>query len=91
MSTQVFFHCFKIFLSAFGILMWEIATYGMSPYPGNDLSQVYGLIEKGYRMQCPDGCPEPTYTLMLDCKFFVMCLRLLYPLLCSPSLPYVFQ
>ena len=52
--------------------MWEIATYGMSPYPGHDLSQVYGLIEKGYRMQCPDGCPEPTFTLMLDCKILFL-------------------
>ena len=48
--------------------MWEIATYGMSPYPGHDLNQVYGFIEKGLRMECPPGCPEPAYNLMLDCK-----------------------
>ncbi|KAK3713424.1 hypothetical protein QZH41_002910 [Actinostola sp. cb2023] len=30
---------------AFGILLWELATYGMSPYPGNDLSQVYEMLE----------------------------------------------
>ncbi|XP_057290035.1 tyrosine-protein kinase ABL1-like [Hydractinia symbiolongicarpus] len=52
---------------AFGILLWEIATYGMSPYPGRDLNQVYGLIEQGYRMECPEGCPDPVYKLMLDC------------------------
>lgn len=52
---------------AFGVLLWEIATYGMSPYPGHELNQVYGFIEQGYRMECPDGCPEPAYNLMLDC------------------------
>ena len=25
----------------FGILLWEIATYGMSPYPGVELTDVY--------------------------------------------------
>jgi serine/threonine protein kinase len=34
---------------AFGILLWEIATYGMSPYPGVDLTDVYHMLEKGYR------------------------------------------
>jgi len=52
---------------AFGVLMWEIATYGMSPYPGRDLNQVFGLIQDGYRMECPEGCPDPAYKLMLDC------------------------
>ena len=26
---------------AYGILLWEIATYGMSPYPGVELTDVY--------------------------------------------------
>ncbi|KAJ8346786.1 hypothetical protein SKAU_G00281870 [Synaphobranchus kaupii] len=52
---------------AFGVLLWEIATYGMSPYPGIDLSQVYELLEKDYRMDRPEGCPEKVYELMKAC------------------------
>ncbi|XP_036606976.1 tyrosine-protein kinase ABL1 isoform X2 [Trichosurus vulpecula] len=52
---------------AFGVLLWEIATYGMSPYPGIDLSQVYELLEKNYRMERPEGCPEKVYELMRAC------------------------
>ncbi|KAJ8376486.1 hypothetical protein SKAU_G00070660 [Synaphobranchus kaupii] len=52
---------------AFGVLLWEIATYGMSPYPGIDLSQVYDLLEKGYRMEQPEGCPPKVYELMMAC------------------------
>ncbi|KAL2100427.1 hypothetical protein ACEWY4_004821 [Coilia grayii] len=52
---------------AFGVLLWEIATYGMSPYPGIDLSQVYELLQKDYRMDRPEGCPEKVYELMRAC------------------------
>ena len=52
---------------AFGILLWEIATYGMSPYPGVELTEVYQLLESGYRMECPPGCPSRIYDLMKQC------------------------
>lgn len=44
----------------------------MSPYPGIDLSQVYDLLEKGYRMEQPEGCPPKVYELMraCECMFF---------------------
>lgn len=52
---------------AFGVLLWELATYGMSPYPGVELSQVYELLETSYRMPCPEGCPPPVYDIMKQC------------------------
>ncbi|XP_072176875.1 uncharacterized protein [Diadema setosum] len=52
---------------AFGILLWEIATYGCSPYPGVELQHVYGKLEQGYRMERPEGCPVDVYKLMLKC------------------------
>ena len=50
-----------------GVLLWELATYQMLPYPGVELSQVYELLETGYRMQSPEGCPPPVYDLMRHC------------------------
>ncbi|CAD5229409.1 unnamed protein product [Bursaphelenchus okinawaensis] len=52
---------------AFGVLLWEIATYGMTPYPGVELSDVYSLLEKGFRMDIPAGCPDSVYRLMIQC------------------------
>ncbi|XP_025112179.1 tyrosine-protein kinase Abl-like isoform X2 [Pomacea canaliculata] len=52
---------------AFGVLLWELATYGMSPYPGVDLTEVYHLLERGYRMERPQGTPADIYILMLKC------------------------
>ena len=45
----------------------EIATYGMSPYPGVDLTEVYQLLDSGYRMESPPGCPYRIYNLMREC------------------------
>ena len=61
-------------LAAFGILLWELATYGMSPYPGIDLSQVYEMLESGYRMPCPDGCPQEVYDMMRKCELSILLL-----------------
>eukprot|EP00042_Codosiga_hollandica_P058925 m.895756 g.895756 ORF g.895756 m.895756 type:complete len:756 (-) comp60001_c0_seq1:180-2447(-) len=52
---------------AFGILLWELATYGKTPYPGIDLFQVLEKLESGYRMPRPEGCPRPVYALMKHC------------------------
>uniref|UniRef100_A0A0K0FYI6 Tyrosine-protein kinase n=1 Tax=Strongyloides venezuelensis TaxID=75913 RepID=A0A0K0FYI6_STRVS len=52
---------------SFGVLLWEIATYGMAPYPGVELSNVYSLLERGFRMDEPQNCPYPLYRLMLQC------------------------
>ena len=52
---------------SFGVLLWEIATYGDSPYPGVDIADVYHKIESGCRMDAPRGCPHPVYQLMIEC------------------------
>lgn len=68
---QMYDQEFSFLIPAFGVLLWEIATYGMSPYPGIDLSQVYDLLEKGYRMEQPEGCPPKVYELMRACEYLL--------------------
>eukprot|EP00053_Salpingoeca_punica_P017226 m.165293 g.165293 ORF g.165293 m.165293 type:complete len:658 (+) comp17152_c0_seq2:358-2331(+) len=52
---------------AFGVVLWEIATYGDAPYPDIDLYDVLERLESGYRMKRPAGCPAHMYQLMRDC------------------------
>jgi len=52
---------------AYGVLLWELATYGKTPYPGIDLFMVLDRLETGYRMDRPEGCPADIYELMQDC------------------------
>nr|AQT19751.1 hypothetical protein Smed-abl-2 [Schmidtea mediterranea] len=52
---------------AFGVLLWELATYGMTPYPGIELQDVYVYLEKGNIMNRPAGCPDNIYDIMKQC------------------------
>eukprot|EP00051_Salpingoeca_urceolata_P018662 m.264115 g.264115 ORF g.264115 m.264115 type:complete len:686 (-) comp19247_c6_seq8:39-2096(-) len=52
---------------AFGVVLWELATYGKPPYPGIDLFLVLDKLESGYRMPRPEGCPPDIYRLMREC------------------------
>lgn len=55
---------------AFGIVLWELATYGKTPYPGVDLFSVLEKLVAGYRMPRPEGCPAEIYKLMRECWSF---------------------
>ncbi|XP_059837432.1 tyrosine-protein kinase SRK2 [Hypanus sabinus] len=52
---------------SFGILLYEIITYGKTPYPGMTNYQVIQELGRGYRMPCPVECPLPLYDIMLEC------------------------
>eukprot|EP00118_Oscarella_pearsei_P013182 m.102302 g.102302 ORF g.102302 m.102302 type:complete len:127 (+) comp37163_c0_seq1:1892-2272(+) len=53
---------------SFGILMWEIATCGGTPYPGVPVDRLFDLLmTQSYRMSRPRGCPKPLHQLMTDC------------------------
>ena len=52
---------------SFGVLLWEVFSYGRAPYPKMSLKEVSEAVEKGYRMEPPDGCPGSVHTLMGSC------------------------
>ena len=52
---------------SFGIVLYEIVTYGRFPYPGMTNAQTLEAIQQGYRMPAPQNCPDKLYNIMLDC------------------------
>ena len=52
---------------SYGIVLYELITYGCIPYPGMTNTEVVEKLQTGYRMPCPLGCPDQLYTLMKDC------------------------
>ncbi|KAK2919747.1 tyrosine-protein kinase CSK isoform X1 [Channa argus] len=52
---------------SYGILLWEIYSFGRVPYPRIPLKEVVPRVEKGYKMDAPDGCPPVVYDLMKQC------------------------
>ncbi|XP_069505517.1 megakaryocyte-associated tyrosine-protein kinase [Ambystoma mexicanum] len=52
---------------SYGILLWEVFSYGRAPYPKMSLKEVSEGVEKGYRMAAPEECPPAVYTLMGSC------------------------
>ncbi|XP_077442982.1 tyrosine-protein kinase FRK [Stigmatopora argus] len=52
---------------SFGILLYEIMTFGKMPYPDMNNFQVVQQVPQGYRMPCPHKCPQIMYGIMMDC------------------------
>ena len=77
---------------SFGIFLWEVYSFGRTPYPSivssiaicseiyrnthplsfslsrTQLSEkVLEFLEDGDVMDCPDGCPEGVYDIMVQC------------------------
>lgn len=52
---------------SFGVLLYEIITYGGVPYPAFSNNEVYQKVISGYRMPAPPKCPDFLYDIMLKC------------------------
>ena len=54
---------------SFGVVLWDIFSYGMCPYSDVDVPHisVYRHIQKGGRMACPEGCLDAVFSLMQKC------------------------
>uniref|UniRef100_A0A8C4RH16 receptor protein-tyrosine kinase n=1 Tax=Erpetoichthys calabaricus TaxID=27687 RepID=A0A8C4RH16_ERPCA len=63
---------FRKFTSAsdvwsYGIVMWEVMSYGERPYWEMSNQDVIKAVEEGYRLPGPMDCPAALYQLMMDC------------------------
>ena len=52
---------------SYGVLLWEIFTFGKLPYEDHDNSKTMELILEGNLLSKPDGCPSPVYDIMVQC------------------------
>uniref|UniRef100_A0A3P9BGY6 receptor protein-tyrosine kinase n=1 Tax=Maylandia zebra TaxID=106582 RepID=A0A3P9BGY6_9CICH len=52
---------------AFGVTMWEIATRGMTPYPGIQNHEIYDYLVEGHRLKQPPDCLDELYEIMYSC------------------------
>uniref|UniRef100_A0A4W5RRG4 Ephrin type-A receptor 7 n=1 Tax=Hucho hucho TaxID=62062 RepID=A0A4W5RRG4_9TELE len=52
---------------SYGVVMWEVMSYGERPYWNLTNRDVIKSVEEGYRLPAPMGCSGALHTLMLDC------------------------
>ncbi|XP_073808676.1 ephrin type-A receptor 2a isoform X1 [Danio rerio] len=52
---------------SFGIVMWEVMSFGERPYWDMSNQEVMKSINDGYRLPAPMGCPSAVNQLMLQC------------------------
>ncbi|XP_042588065.1 tyrosine-protein kinase transmembrane receptor ROR2-like isoform X2 [Cyprinus carpio] len=52
---------------AYGVVLWEIFSYGLQPYCGYSNQDVIEMVRNRQVLSCPDDCPAWIYTLMLEC------------------------
>nr|CAD7406427.1 unnamed protein product [Timema cristinae] len=52
---------------SYGVVLWEIYSYGLQPYYGYSNQEVIDMIRGRQLLPCPEDCPSPVYSLMIEC------------------------
>ncbi|XP_055840262.1 tyrosine-protein kinase transmembrane receptor Ror [Episyrphus balteatus] len=52
---------------SFGVVLWEIYSYGMQPYYGHSNQEVINMVRSRQLLACPEACPTAVYSLMIEC------------------------
>lgn len=52
---------------SFGVVMWEVFSYGCQPYYGYTNQEVIDMIRARQLLACPDECPSHVYSMMVEC------------------------
>ncbi|KDR16037.1 Tyrosine-protein kinase transmembrane receptor ROR1, partial [Zootermopsis nevadensis] len=64
---------------SYGVVLWEIYSYGLQPYYGYSNQEVIDMIRSRQLLPCPEDCPSRLYTLMIECWHEVPSRRPLFP------------
>ncbi|XP_070547399.1 tyrosine-protein kinase receptor Tie-1-like [Ptychodera flava] len=52
---------------SYGIVLWEIFSFGNKPYPDMPIKDVIRELRHGYRLPAPKHADEMIYSLMKEC------------------------
>ena len=52
---------------SFGVVLWEIFSFGATPYNRLDNFEVIDFIVQGNRLKAPDACTEDLQTAISQC------------------------
>ncbi|XP_028857389.1 inactive tyrosine-protein kinase transmembrane receptor ROR1 [Denticeps clupeoides] len=52
---------------SFGVVLWEIFSFGLQPYYGFSNQEVMEVVRKRQLLPCPEDCPPRMYSLMTEC------------------------
>uniref|UniRef100_A0A8C4Y7D2 Fibroblast growth factor receptor 3 n=1 Tax=Gopherus evgoodei TaxID=1825980 RepID=A0A8C4Y7D2_9SAUR len=52
---------------SFGVLLWEIFTFGGSPYQGIQSKELFKFLKEGNRLDKPANCTHDLYMIMKEC------------------------
>ncbi|KAG8437120.1 hypothetical protein GDO86_007989 [Hymenochirus boettgeri] len=52
---------------SYGVVLWEIFSFGLQPYYGFSNQEVIEMIRKRQLLPCSEDCPPRMYSLMTEC------------------------
>lgn len=52
---------------SYGVVLWEVYSYGLQPYYGYSNQEVIEMIRSRQMLPCPEDCPPRMYSLMMEC------------------------
>uniref|UniRef100_F6PL93 Receptor tyrosine kinase like orphan receptor 1 n=1 Tax=Ornithorhynchus anatinus TaxID=9258 RepID=F6PL93_ORNAN len=52
---------------SFGVVLWEIFSFGLQPYYGFSNQEVVEMVRKRQLLPCSEDCPPRMYGLMTEC------------------------
>lgn len=52
---------------SYGVVLWEIYSYGLQPYYGYSNQEVIDMIRSRQLLPCPEDCPSRMYSVMMEC------------------------